>query len=67
MKTLTFKSTTHPDQSIEVREYDNGLYYIPAAIGHVPPEENIFNSIEEIEKVLNDTLVLLRPIEERKH
>lgn len=59
MKPHLFKSINE-DRVIEIGEYDNGFYYIEAAQGKVPDEQNVFQSIEEIEHVLDDTLVLMR-------
>lgn len=64
MKYHLFQSKQQPDQAITIGEYDNGTYFIPAAQGLIPDEENVFISIEDIEKILNDELVMLRPKEE---
>lgn len=63
MKYHLFKSKNYPDRGITVGERDDGTYFIPAASESVDPEANIFYSIEEIEKVLNDHLELIRPVE----
>lgn len=52
-------------QAITIGEYEEtGFYFIPAADGLVAPEDNIFTSIEGIEKVLDDELELIRPKKE---
>lgn len=61
MKYHLFQSTNNPENSITIGETVDGLYFIPAAIGQVPDEENLFSTIQDVEEVLNDSLVLLRP------
>ena len=61
MKYHLFKSKTHPDQAITIGERSDGTYFIPAAVEHVDPEDNIFYTIEEIELALHDKLELIRP------
>lgn len=55
-----FKSKKNPGKAITIGEYENGLYFIPAAAEHLSEEENLFDSIEEIEKFLDDELVMIR-------
>lgn len=57
-----FRSEKYPGRAIKIGERDDGTYYIPEV--EVEPEANIFYSIEEIEKVLDDSLELLRPTNE---
>ncbi len=59
MKTLLFRSFNYPGQVIEVQEDVNGMYYLPAAVDLVPPELNMFSSIDEVEKMLDDKLELI--------
>ena len=56
---MWFKSKKRPEFAIEVLEDNNGMYYLPAAVGKVPPEQNTFSAIEDVEKVLDDELELL--------
>lgn len=55
---LTFQSIKDPTKSIVIGELQNGFYSIVAAEA-IPIEENMFSSIEEIEKLLNDQLQLI--------
>lgn len=56
-----FKSKKYPDRAITVGEREDGTYFIPTAIGHVDPESNSFDSIEQIELTLEDELTLIVP------
>lgn len=56
-----FKSKRFPDSALDVGERDDGTYFLPDAANVVAPEDNIFYSIEEIEQVLDDQLILIRP------
>ena len=58
---LLFKSKKHPDQAITIGIRDDGTYFIPAAVGVVVQEDNVFSCVEEIEQVLNDKLQLIIP------
>jgi hypothetical protein len=61
-----FKSKKLQDHAITIGERDDGTYFIPAAADVIDPESNIFYSIEEIEKVFDDTLELIRPKNEQR-
>ena len=54
-----FRSKNNPNLAIEIGEYDNGLYYIPEAVGTISPEGNTFTSISEIEIILGDELEMI--------
>ncbi len=58
-----FRSKENPDKAITIGEYDTGFYFIPAAVGKVPDEENVFSSIEEIELLLNDKLEMIKKLD----
>ena len=64
MKYHVFQSKKNPDNAITVGERRDGTYFLPAAIDKVPPEQNRFDSIEQIELVLNDKLTLIIPKKE---
>jgi len=57
----TFISENYPEQSIVVGERDDGTYFIPAALDQIKPEDNVFDSIEQIELTLGDKLTLIIP------
>ena len=54
-----FRSKADPALAVDIGEYDNGLYYIVAAVNLVPAEANVFTTISEIEKILDDELELI--------
>ena len=58
-----FRSMNNHSRSITIGEYENGFYFIPAAEGQIPPEENVFSSVEEIEIILDDKLEMILPKE----
>lgn len=66
MKYHLFQSEKHSNSAITVGERRDGSYFLPAAIDKVPPEENRFDSIEQIELILNDSLTLIVPNKEEK-
>ncbi len=54
-----FKSKKYPDRAITIGEREDGTYFIPAASESINPEFNSFDSIEQIEIVLEDELTLI--------
>lgn len=56
-----FRSKKFHNRGITIGERDDGTYFIPAASNDVDPEANVFYSIEEIERVLDDELEMIRP------
>ena len=54
-----FVSTKYPDRAITIGERPDGKYFIPSAIHSVPEDDNLFDSIEQIELTLDDSLTLI--------
>ncbi len=56
-----FKSKKFPDRALTVGERDDGTYFLPSASNTIKPEDNSFDSIEQIELTLEDELTLIIP------
>ena len=56
-----FKSKNYPDRAITVGEREDGTYFLPSASTKIKPEDNSFDSIEQIELTLGDKLTLIIP------
>ena len=56
-----FKSKKYPTRAITIGERDDGTYFIPSAAGTVDPDDNKFDTIEQIELTLGDELSLIVP------
>ncbi len=56
-----FKSEKYPERALTVGERDDGTYFLPAASTAIQPEDNSFDSIEQIELTLEDKLTLIIP------
>ena len=56
-----FLSENHPNTILTIGEKDDGTYFIPAAAEMVDPKDNVFQTIEQIEQVLEDKLTLIVP------
>jgi len=56
-----FKSKKYPSRALTVGERDDGTYFLPSASTQIKPEDNSFDSIEEIELTLEDELTLIIP------
>lgn len=54
-----FRSKKYPDRAITIGERDDGTYFIPSASETINPEFNSFDSISQIEVVLEDELTLI--------
>lgn len=54
-----FLSKKYPERAITIGERDDGTYFIPSASESIDPQYNSFDSIEQIETVLDDTLTLI--------
>jgi len=61
---LMFLSTNYPNKIITIGVRDDNTYFLPAAGKMVPPEDNVFNTIDEIEQLLDDKLTLITPSKE---
>ena len=57
MKYHLFKSTKHENQAIKIGETNHGLYFIAAMENQ--PDCPLFSCIQEIEKALDDKLVMI--------
>jgi len=61
---LLFRSKKDPKRGITIGKQSNGLYFIANVNEEtLPPEMNLFSSVDEIEKLLDDELELIRPLD----